>query len=97
MTSKPRTTTNGEPPINGDGSENGDLFGGPTASSCREQALTRVAEIENLTAGFQDPARLRAALGARIGRPLQPARPGPARTRAGPPTERCPSASAGRG
>src|SRR3954451_25198609 len=74
MTSKPRTTTNGEPPINGDGSENGDLFGGPTASSWREQALTRVAEIENLTAGFEDPARLRAVLAERMGRHLETAR-----------------------
>ena len=59
-------------------------LGGPTASSWREQALTRVAEIEDLADAFTaagaepraaDPdVRMRAVLAARIRRHLETAR-----------------------
>jgi hypothetical protein len=62
----------------------GAALGGPTASSWREQALTRVAEIEDLadafTAAGAEPRaadsemRLRAVLAARIRRHLETAR-----------------------
>jgi hypothetical protein len=62
----------------------GAALGGPTASSWREQALTRVAEIEDLAEAFTvaDPepsaadsdARMRAVLAARIRRHLDTAR-----------------------
>jgi hypothetical protein len=62
----------------------GAALGGPTASSWREQALTRVAEIEDLAEAFTvaDPergaagsdARMRAVLAARIRRHLETAR-----------------------
>ena len=50
-------------------------FGGPTASSWREQALTRIAELEDLTDLFRDPADPRKELLAqRIHRHLATAR-----------------------
>src|SRR4051812_20013041 len=50
-------------------------FGGPTASSWREQALTRIAELEDLTDLFRDPADPKGELLAqRIHRPLATAR-----------------------
>jgi hypothetical protein len=54
----------------------GDAFGGPTASSWREQALTRVAELENLAEAFQDPSaeHKEKVLAQRIHRHLDTAR-----------------------
>ena len=61
----------------------GAALGGPTASSWREQALTRVAEIEDLAEAFtiadaepsaDSDARMRAVLAARIRRHLDTAR-----------------------
>src|SRR4051812_2576645 len=57
-----------------DDAGNGGVFGGPTASSWREQSLTRVAELENLAAAFEDSTRVREVLVRRIGRHLQTAR-----------------------
>ena len=50
-------------------------FGGPTASSWREQALTRIAELEDLTDAFRSPKDPRSELLAqRIHRHLETAR-----------------------
>src|SRR4051812_40431105 len=56
----------------------GVAFGGPTASSWREQALTRIAEIEDLAEAFRPRSKDRSELGhvlaERIHRHLQTAR-----------------------
>src|SRR3954470_17633562 len=74
MSIKPGRTSNGEPAMGGNVSEIRDLFGGPTAVSWREQALTRVAELENLAAAFEGPELARPVLVQRIGRHLDTAR-----------------------
>jgi hypothetical protein len=52
----------------------GEASGEPTASSWREQALTRIAELEDLADAFGDPDQTRAVLAERIHRHLRTAR-----------------------
>jgi hypothetical protein len=52
----------------------GPAIGGPTASSWREQALTRIAELEDLADAYRDPDEARAILADRIHRHVQTAR-----------------------
>lgn len=49
-------------------------IGGPTSSSWREQALTRIAELEDLAYAFRDPEKQKEVLAARIHRHLLTAR-----------------------
>jgi hypothetical protein len=82
MSSAPGTTVNGEDGPGGSAPDRstgapeafGAAIGGPTASSWREQALTRIAELEDLADAFRDPATERAVLAERIHRHVRTAR-----------------------